>query len=118
MAHRPFITSANVGRRGNRPTLGGAQLGRSGPWVACHLVVIGDHGAFRKYAKRRRWLRKFGRVARAATNFAVVGEKRFDDTVLERVERYDHQPTTALENAFGGLKRRDQFAKLIIYKDA
>ena len=60
----------------------------------------------------------FGRVARAGAGFAAAGKERLDDAVLERMERHRHQPALRLEDALGGLQRRDQFAQFVVDENA
>ena len=113
---RPFNTSASDGSRGSRSDGSSARAGAS------------VRSAARSLAERARGLRAIssasattGRLVSARKVGAGASgsgawreparvsprrrEKRFDDAVLERMERHHHQAAAGLQDAFGGGER-------------
>ena len=98
MLQRPFRTSAIDGRRGNRSdgtparagsvaALGRTQLGGTGTRIACDFIVVSrDYGSFGEHTEGRRRAIDFRCMTRTTAGLAAIGEKSFDDAVLERVK--------------------------------
>ena len=48
----------------------------------------------------------------------ALGEKQFDQPILQRMKCHDGEPTARPKRALGGVKRGDEFAKLVVDGDA